>query len=138
MTVSQENGPCTFNGNTSEPVLNPYSWNEYANLLYVDEPIGTGFSYGNDTVDGTIAAAPLVWILLQAFFANFPRYRGREFGLFTESYGGHYGPGESDEAHEGSVLTIVRICLLFRISKSSDHRRARQRSNNRPCSSWYQ
>jgi carboxypeptidase C (cathepsin A) len=41
----QENGPCTFNNvSGSTPVLNPNSWNNYANMLYVDQPIGTGFS----------------------------------------------------------------------------------------------
>lgn len=106
----QENGPCTFNGNTTAPVLNPHSWNEYANMLYVDQPIGVGFSYGNDTVYSSASAAPPVWTLLQAFFARFPQYTSREFGLFTESYGGHYGPAfagyfESQNAaiHNGSV-----------------------------------
>lgn len=88
----QENGPCTFNNNETLPSLNPYSWNEYANMLYVDQPIGVGFSYGNDTVYSTASAAPPVWTFLQAFFANFQQYKSREFGLFTESYGGHYGP----------------------------------------------
>lgn len=42
----QENGPCHFVGSATEPTLNPYSFNEYANMLYVDQPIGVGFSYG--------------------------------------------------------------------------------------------
>ncbi|KAM0595077.1 hypothetical protein ACHAP1_000564 [Verticillium nonalfalfae] len=60
--------------------------------LYVDQPIGTGFSYGTDDATSTLAAAPRVWKLLQAFYAQFPEYEGRDFGIFTESYGGHYGP----------------------------------------------
>ena len=60
--------------------------------LYVDQPIGVGFSYGTDSVTSTVTAAPYVWTLLQAFYAQFPQYESREFGLFTESYGGHYGP----------------------------------------------
>ena len=27
--------------------LNPGSWNEFANLLFVDNPVGTGYSYAN-------------------------------------------------------------------------------------------
>ncbi|CAG2000160.1 unnamed protein product [Fusarium graminearum] len=88
----QENGPCTFNKGGSKPTLNPYSWNTFANMLYVDQPIGTGFSYGTDDAVSTLAAAPRVWNLLQAFYAQFPEYENRDFGLFTESYGGHYGP----------------------------------------------
>jgi len=61
-------------------------------MLYVDQPIGVGFSYGTDSVTGTVFAAPYVWTFLQAFYAHFPQYENRNFGLFTESYGGHYGP----------------------------------------------
>ena len=65
-------------------------------MLYVDQPIGVGFSYGTDSVTSTVTAAPYVWKLLQAFYAQFPQYENREFGLFTESYGGHYGPEFAD------------------------------------------
>jgi carboxypeptidase C (cathepsin A) len=88
----QENGPCQFYNGASTPSLNPYSFNNYANMLYVDQPAGTGFSYGTDSVTSTVTAAPFVWALLQAFYTQFPQYESREFGIFTESYGGHYGP----------------------------------------------
>lgn len=88
----QENGPCHFVNGASMPSLNPYSFNEYANMLYVDQPIGVGFSYGTDSVTSTVTAAPYVWKLLQAFYTQFPQYENRDFGIFTESYGGHYGP----------------------------------------------
>lgn len=88
----QENGPCHFVGNSSEPSINLHSWNEYANMLYVDSPIGSGFSYGKESVSSTVAAAKPVWNLLQAFYTQFPKYKSRDFGIFTESYGGHYGP----------------------------------------------
>jgi len=88
----QENGPCHFVNGANTPSLNPYSFNEYANMLYVDQPIGVGFSYGTDSVTSTVTAAPYVWKLLQAFYTQFPQYENRDFGIFTESYGGHYGP----------------------------------------------
>ncbi|CAG8957316.1 hypothetical protein HYFRA_00010739 [Hymenoscyphus fraxineus] len=88
----QENGPCQFYDGASTPSLNPYSFNEYANMIYIDQPIGAGFSYGTETVTSTATAAPFVYALLQAFYANFPQYENRDFGIFTESYGGHYGP----------------------------------------------
>ncbi|KAA8568289.1 hypothetical protein EYC84_007325 [Monilinia fructicola] len=88
----QENGPCQFYDGASTPSLNPHSFNEFANMIYVDQPIGVGFSYGTDSVTSTVTAAPYVWNLLQAFYAAFPVYENRDFGIFTESYGGHYGP----------------------------------------------
>ncbi|KAF1989946.1 putative carboxypeptidase S1 [Aulographum hederae CBS 113979] len=93
----QENGPCRFVDGSLEPSLNPDSFNEFANMLYIDQPIGTGFSYGTNLVTGTTQSAELVWKFLQAFFAQFPQYKSRDFGVFTESYGGKYGPGISDE-----------------------------------------
>ncbi|KAI4165688.1 MAG: hypothetical protein LQ342_000630 [Letrouitia transgressa] len=69
-------------------------------MLYVDQPIGVGFSYGTDSVTSTVTAAPYVWKLLQAFYTQFPQYENRDFGVFTESYGGHYGPEFADYFEE--------------------------------------
>lgn len=80
----QENGPCHFVNGSSTPSLNEYSFNNYANMLYVDQPIGVGFSYGTDDVTSTATAAPYVWKLLQAFYAQFPQYESRDFAIFTE------------------------------------------------------
>lgn len=62
-------------------------------MIYIDQPISVGFSYGNNNVDSTKTAAVLIWKLIQNFYSAFPEYKSREFGIFTESYGGHYGPG---------------------------------------------
>ncbi|KAE8419903.1 Alpha/Beta hydrolase protein [Aspergillus pseudocaelatus] len=89
----QENGPCHFANGEDTPSLNERSWNNFANMLYIDQPIGVGFSYGDNPVNSTWTAAPYVWKFLQAFYEHFPQYESRDFGIFTESYGGHYGPG---------------------------------------------
>lgn len=81
----QENGPCHFVNGASTPSLNPYSWNNNVNMLYIDQPIGVGFSYGTDDVTSTVTAAPYVWKFLQAFYAQFPTYENRSFGIFTVS-----------------------------------------------------
>ncbi|KAE9978791.1 hypothetical protein EG328_001247 [Venturia inaequalis] len=89
--LMQEHGPCSFNKG-AEPENNTYSWNNYANMIYIDQPIGTGFSYGTNNVGSSAAASPYVWKLLQNFYAAFPQYKSREFAVFSESYGGHYVP----------------------------------------------
>lgn len=93
IALFQENGPCHFVNGEKTPSLNEYSWNNDVNMVYIDQPIGVGFSYGNDQVSSTDTAAPYVWKFIQAFYAQFPEYESRDFGIFTESYGGHYGPG---------------------------------------------
>ncbi len=61
---------------------NPYSWNAHANLLFVDQPVGTGFSYSKwptDYVTNEKQVAQQLYDFLQAFFlqarAVAPRWR---------------------------------------------------------------
>jgi carboxypeptidase C (cathepsin A) len=62
--------------------------------LFIDQPVGAGFSYGTENVDTSQKAAVDVWQFLQVWFAGprFKKYASRDFGIWTESYGGHYGP----------------------------------------------
>ncbi|GIZ40957.1 hypothetical protein CKM354_000427700 [Cercospora kikuchii] len=49
-----ENGPCFVNPDSNSTRLNPWSWNNDANMLYLDQPVSAGFSYStlqNFTVD---------------------------------------------------------------------------------------
>ena len=41
----QENGPCVVNADSKSTSLNPWSWNNEVNMLYIDEPNQVGFSY---------------------------------------------------------------------------------------------
>jgi serine carboxypeptidase-like clade 1 len=48
-------GPLTMEENYSENLpklkLNPYGWTHMLNMLYIDMPVGTGFSY-SETQEG--------------------------------------------------------------------------------------
>ncbi|OJJ48898.1 hypothetical protein ASPZODRAFT_90893 [Penicilliopsis zonata CBS 506.65] len=41
----QENGPCMVTADSNGTELNPWSWNNYVNMLYIDQPNQVGFSY---------------------------------------------------------------------------------------------
>ncbi|KAI3786922.1 hypothetical protein L1987_41004 [Smallanthus sonchifolius] len=76
--------------------LNPYSWNTVANLLYLDSPVGVGYSYSNTSLDITSngdkrTAADSLQFLLN-WLDRFPQYKGRDFYIAGESYAGHYVP----------------------------------------------
>ncbi|ESK90545.1 carboxypeptidase s1 [Moniliophthora roreri MCA 2997] len=90
----EEHGPCTVNPDGKTTTLNPFSWNNISNMIYIDQPIGTGFSFGTTTVNSTAAAAPFFWQAFQILFESgeFSKFQAREFLFTTESYGGHYGP----------------------------------------------
>ncbi|KAL9133457.1 MAG: hypothetical protein Q9175_005365 [Cornicularia normoerica] len=44
----QEVGPCSMDSN-GNLVNNPYSWTNASNLLFIDQPVQTGFSYSTTT-----------------------------------------------------------------------------------------
>lgn len=49
-----ENGPCMIGNDSNSTTLNPWSWNNQVNMLYIDEPNQVGFSYdypSNGTTD---------------------------------------------------------------------------------------
>ncbi|KAF7358674.1 Carboxypeptidase [Mycena sanguinolenta] len=90
----QENGPCRITNNSESVTLNPFSWNNNANVLYIDQPVGVGFSHGTESVGTSLEAAADVWSFLQIFLKNelFSNLAANDLAIWTESYGGHYGP----------------------------------------------
>ncbi|KAJ5908407.1 hypothetical protein N7495_001089 [Penicillium taxi] len=58
--LMQENGPCTVNKDSNSTELNPWSWNNYVNMLYIDQPNQVGFSYDVAT-NGTFDQINEVW-----------------------------------------------------------------------------
>uniref|UniRef100_A0A0X3PNX8 Carboxypeptidase n=1 Tax=Schistocephalus solidus TaxID=70667 RepID=A0A0X3PNX8_SCHSO len=88
-----ENGPFST-GPNKKLVTSPYSWNSIANILYLESPAGVGFSYavnGNVSTDDDIVAKNN-FAALENFFKRFPSYKGRDFYITGESYGGIYVP----------------------------------------------
>ncbi|KAK5132829.1 hypothetical protein LTR08_008631 [Meristemomyces frigidus] len=139
MGALSENGPCFVGNDSNSTYLNPWSWNNEVNLLYIDQPNQVGFSYDvltnvtatlpkhgdeglsyepadfsdgvpesnltfrtgttgsqnvSSTANTTNHAAVAIWHFAQTWFTEFPHYKpaDEQISLFTESYGGHYGP----------------------------------------------
>ncbi|KAM3183982.1 hypothetical protein ACTXT7_009263 [Hymenolepis weldensis] len=93
MGMFTENGPLLIHS-PKKLKLNPYSWNEYANVVYIEAPAGVGFSYtrdGNVTTDDDMVAENNYFALVH-FFDKFPEFKGRDFYIIGESYGGVYVP----------------------------------------------
>ncbi|KAF8875302.1 serine carboxypeptidase [Infundibulicybe gibba] len=90
----QEHGPCRITNDSSSVTLNPFSWNNEANVLYIDQPVGVGFSHGDLKVGTSQEAAADIWTFMQIFLSDsrFAKYQKNNLAIWTESYGGHYGP----------------------------------------------
>ncbi|KAI0772252.1 serine carboxypeptidase [Irpex lacteus] len=88
-----ENGPCRVTG-ANETTFHPYSWNEVANIFFIDQPIGTGFSYAEfgEYVSTTEEAARDIGAFMLLFFEHFTSFQGRPFHIAGESYGGRAVP----------------------------------------------
>ncbi|KAI8391457.1 Alpha/Beta hydrolase protein [Radiomyces spectabilis] len=87
-----ELGPCRVTGGGNDTVINPHSWNEYANIIFLDQPASVGYSFGTENVDNSVAVANDVFAFLQQFFGDFPEYARRDFHIAGESYAGRYIP----------------------------------------------
>ena len=73
---------------------NDYSWNKIANMLFVEQPAGVGFSYGSDDDmhTGDDQAAVDNHQLILSFLERYPDVKTNPFYITSESYGGHYMP----------------------------------------------
>ncbi|XP_074285566.1 serine carboxypeptidase-like 34 [Silene latifolia] len=94
---SEELGPF-FPQKGRQPKLkfNKHAWNKAANLLFVESPVGVGFSYTNTSSDipalGDSITAKDSYAFLVNWFKRFPQFKSHEFYITGESYAGHYVP----------------------------------------------
>ncbi|KAJ2724848.1 hypothetical protein GGI07_001701 [Coemansia sp. Benny D115] len=110
----QENGPCLYvpTNSSFDPTLtdtqrkalphevrrNPWAWNTVADIVFIDQPIGTGFSYGR-VANSTEAATETAWLTMQAIYAKLQadatgrrEINTQDVYIFGESYAGRYIP----------------------------------------------
>ncbi|XP_061368073.1 serine carboxypeptidase-like 17 [Gastrolobium bilobum] len=91
-----ENGPLKFNydnvnGSFPELQLNPNAWTKVLNILYIDAPVGTGFSYSK-TQQGYYSNDKQ-WVehmydFLQKWLVDHPKFRSNQLYIGGGSYSG--------------------------------------------------
>ncbi|OAA43259.1 serine carboxypeptidase 1 [Metarhizium rileyi] len=87
----QENGPFMWQYGTFRPVPNPWGWHHLANVVWVEQPINTGFSTGTVTAQNEEDVARQ----FMGFFKNFVdtfSMQGYKVYMTGESYAGMYCP----------------------------------------------
>jgi carboxypeptidase D len=87
----QENGPFLWQYGTFKPVKNDYAWNKVANMLWVEQPVGTGFSQGTPNISNEEDLAQQFLGFLEQWLKTFS-LEGRTTYVTGESYAGYYVP----------------------------------------------
>ncbi|KAL6560472.1 hypothetical protein OROGR_004031 [Orobanche gracilis] len=92
----EELGPFRVNSDGKTLYKNNFAWNKAANVLFLESPVGVGFSYSNTTNDldtnGDERTATDNFIFLLNWLKRFPEHSKREFYISGQSYAGHYVP----------------------------------------------
>ncbi|XP_047309390.1 serine carboxypeptidase-like [Impatiens glandulifera] len=99
------NGPYHITTNNNSLIWNNFGWDQVSNLIYVDQPIGTGFSYSSHSSDfrnDQEGVSNDLYDFLQAFFAEHPQYLRNDLYITGSSYAGHYIPVLASRIHNGN------------------------------------
>jgi cathepsin A (carboxypeptidase C) len=103
LAVLRENGPCKLNEHMGIE-NNTYSWNNFATVIYMDQPAGVGYSYsdngGLDTNETEVAND--MYVFMQALYKQYPALLKKPLFVYGESYGGHFAPAVAHRIFQGN------------------------------------
>ena len=103
---------------STDPTIreNPYSWNREANVVYLEQPVGVGFSYSDSSMDYSNTNDALSAMDLNGavrdFLKRFPKYLNNDVFLAGENYAGIVIPLAAMNILEGNTkgqLPIVHL-----------------------------
>lgn len=90
-------------------VSREFSWHTNHNIIYIDSPVGTGFSF-TDSPSGYAKSsndvARELLSALQQFFLLFPNLQKNDFFVSGESYGGKFAIALSHAIHKDNKRQI--------------------------------
>ncbi|KAI8063749.1 Alpha/Beta hydrolase protein [Gongronella butleri] len=88
-----ENGPYRVDKDLNLKI-NKGAWNQFATVVYVDQPVGTGFSVsdGGGYMRGMDQVAEEFTVFMEKLFEIFPEMQEQELYLAGESFAGTYIP----------------------------------------------
>ena len=99
------------NGNIQ---LREISWNKNYHLIFIDNPVGTGFSFTDDP-EGFVRSqedvARDLYSALVQFFQIFTEYKSNPFYVTGESYAGKYVPSLTYKIHMENQNPQVKVAI---------------------------
>lgn len=104
IAATGQGGPCYINRDSNSTTLNPWSWNNKVNVLYIDQPAQTGYSY-DTLVNGTLDQ--LTGIITPQTFSTVPPFTPNS----THLYGTF--PSQSYTATANNSLFVAKSLYDF-------------------------
>lgn len=108
-----ENGPFSVDSNLHLVPRN-YSWSKTLNILYIDNPVGTGFSFTRDERGYARNQSDVgrdLYAAMVQFFTLFPELQRNDFFVTGESYAGKYVPALTYAIHKHNPTATLKINL---------------------------
>ncbi|KEF62364.1 carboxypeptidase D [Exophiala aquamarina CBS 119918] len=108
----QENGPFLWQYGTFKPIQNQWSWTNLTNMVWVEQPVGTGFSQGTPTATSEKDVAEQ----FLGFFKNFVdtfAMQGYTVYIAGESYAGYYVPYIADAMFNANDTDYYNISSIM-------------------------
>ncbi|KAF1943884.1 alpha/beta-hydrolase [Clathrospora elynae] len=108
-----ENGPFTWEAGTLAPVQNPYSWTNLTNMLWVEQPVGVGYSQGVPNITNEVELGNEFRGFYKSFVDLFELYNWKTY-VTGESYAGYYVPYIADsfiQADDTKYFNLAGISI---------------------------
>ncbi|KAK8300311.1 hypothetical protein V6Z11_D05G375700 [Gossypium hirsutum] len=88
-------GPFIVTKDAHDLQTNLFSWNKVSNLLFIDSPIGSGWSYSNTSSDynnGDDITNKILLTFMQKWYEKYPVFKSKDLYLAGSSFAGHFVP----------------------------------------------
>ncbi|KAG1741365.1 Alpha/Beta hydrolase protein [Suillus lakei] len=105
----QENGPLSWSYGQAKPTVNQQSWTNLSSVLWVEQPVGTGFSQGIPNAQNEDDVAAQLVGFMQQFLVVFSELKGKKLYLTGESYAGIYVPYIANYIYENPTLLDLSL-----------------------------
>ncbi|CAL9233553.1 unnamed protein product [Arabidopsis halleri] len=115
-----ENGPVAlkfevYNGSVPSLVSTTYSWTKMANIIFLDQPVGAGFSYSRTPLDDKISdtgEVKRIYEFLQKWLSKHQIFFSNPFYVGGDSYSGMVVPALVQEIAKGNYQINLQGYIL--------------------------
>lgn len=88
LSLFYQMGPFSVSSNATTLIPNPLSWNKDYHMIFIDNPVGTGFSFTKDPAGfatNEYQVARDLYSLMEQFYTVFPAYKPNELYVIDTS-----------------------------------------------------